>query len=159
MLACNNINLLGSEQTVLNVIAWVRSQVYLMRVRTSRYCLRTYVYLFIGCWLILLVGWMVWYDILTWLIITTYKCPPVWVNTIGQIFNTWLQENWFISSKWRDQLYVTLNQRFWVNDVENVLQCIGKINLRPWLTIPGEVEFFSWNPRKIGYAEYLYMKQ
>ena len=28
MLACNNINLLGSEQTVLNVIAWVRSQLY-----------------------------------------------------------------------------------------------------------------------------------
>ena len=37
------------KEIMENVIAWVRSQVYLMRVRTSRYCLRTYVYLFIGC--------------------------------------------------------------------------------------------------------------
>ena len=66
----NNKNLPGTEQTALDVIAWVRSQVYRQSRRACadlliKTCddetdegtyvtlLHTYVYLFIGC----LVGW------------------------------------------------------------------------------------------------------
>ena len=54
----------------------------------------------------------------------------------GTIFSYVTQENWFISSNEgttvRNAKPTILSSR-----CQNVLQCMGKINLRPCLTIPG----------------------
>ncbi len=122
----NNNNFPGTEQTALDVIAWVRSQVYRHSRRACTDLLiktwwdwwgyvrttRTFIYR--------LLGRMVWCDFdmsnyHMWLSYITYKFPYVWVNIDAQTFNTWPKN----IGLFRPMIYVTLNRRFWVNDVGN----------------------------------------